>query len=109
MTISQSMIYTCPMHPEVQEERPGTCPKCGMALERKNITGAQQRTEYTCPMHPEIVQDKPGNCPKCGMALEARSVEAEEDTSELDDMTRLFRVSAISVISNALRLRRIKI
>jgi len=26
-------IYTCPMHPEVQQDRPGDCPKCGMALE----------------------------------------------------------------------------
>ena len=26
-------IYTCPMHPEVRQDRPGTCPKCGMALE----------------------------------------------------------------------------
>ncbi|MSQ60890.1 MAG: heavy metal translocating P-type ATPase [Betaproteobacteria bacterium] len=26
-------IYTCPMHPEIRQERPGTCPKCGMALE----------------------------------------------------------------------------
>jgi Cu+-exporting ATPase len=26
-------IYTCPMHPEVQEPRPGACPFCGMALE----------------------------------------------------------------------------
>lgn len=26
-------IYTCPMHPEVVGERPGICPKCGMALE----------------------------------------------------------------------------
>ena len=25
--------YTCPMHPEVQQTGPGTCPKCGMALE----------------------------------------------------------------------------
>jgi len=25
--------YTCPMHPEIQQDRPGTCPKCGMALE----------------------------------------------------------------------------
>ncbi|SDG88665.1 heavy metal translocating P-type ATPase [Dyella sp. 333MFSha] len=27
------MIYTCPMHPEVRQEGPGSCPKCGMALE----------------------------------------------------------------------------
>ena len=26
-------IYTCPMHPEIRQEGPGTCPKCGMALE----------------------------------------------------------------------------
>src|SRR4051812_39012777 len=25
--------YTCPMHPEVVSDRPGPCPKCGMALE----------------------------------------------------------------------------
>ena len=29
------MMYTCPMHPEVLSERPGACPKCGMALEPK--------------------------------------------------------------------------
>ena len=27
------MTYTCPMHPEVQQDHPGDCPKCGMALE----------------------------------------------------------------------------
>ena len=26
-------IFTCPMHPEVQQDHPGDCPKCGMALE----------------------------------------------------------------------------
>ena len=26
-------IYTCPMHPEIREDQPGACPKCGMALE----------------------------------------------------------------------------
>ncbi len=30
---SNSVIYTCPMHPEVRQEGPGACPKCGMALE----------------------------------------------------------------------------
>ena len=30
-----SAVYSCPMHPEVQSNRPGTCPKCGMRLERK--------------------------------------------------------------------------
>lgn len=26
-------IYTCPMHPEIRQEGPGNCPKCGMSLE----------------------------------------------------------------------------
>jgi Cu+-exporting ATPase len=30
---SPGAIYTCPMHPEVRQAGPGTCPKCGMALE----------------------------------------------------------------------------
>ena len=48
---------------------------------------------FTCPMHPEVVQDHPGACPKCGMALEPQTLvpEAEEDDSELRDMTRRFR------------------
>ncbi len=31
-------VYTCPMHPEVVSDRPGACPKCGMALEPKTVT-----------------------------------------------------------------------
>lgn len=30
-------LYTCPMHPEIVEEGPGICPKCGMALEPMGI------------------------------------------------------------------------
>ncbi|GAB3503269.1 heavy metal translocating P-type ATPase [Curvibacter fontanus] len=26
-------VYTCPMHPEIRQNQPGTCPKCGMTLE----------------------------------------------------------------------------
>ena len=32
------VIYTCPMHPEVQQDHPGTCPKCGMTLERTIVS-----------------------------------------------------------------------
>lgn len=33
MAVSKSGKYTCPMHPEIVQDGPGTCPKCGMALE----------------------------------------------------------------------------
>ncbi|RLJ19793.1 copper-transporting ATPase [bacterium endosymbiont of Escarpia laminata] len=91
-------VYTCPMHPEIQEDHPGPCPKCGMALESMGVPAAASKTEYTCPMHPEVVQDHPGACPKCGMALEPRTVEAEEDTSELDTMSRRFWVSTLLAV-----------
>jgi Cu+-exporting ATPase len=38
-------IYTCPMHPEVQQEHPGDCPKCGMALELKTVTAGMDSEE----------------------------------------------------------------
>jgi Cu+-exporting ATPase len=31
--VARDAIYTCPMHPEIRQVGPGTCPKCGMALE----------------------------------------------------------------------------
>jgi len=87
--------WVCPMDPEVREERPGDCPKCGMALEPDLPVAAGPTVEWTCPMHPEVVQAEPGNCPKCGMALEPRTVTREEPVNhELVDMTRRLKVSA---------------
>ncbi len=89
--------WTCPMHPEVQAEAPGACPKCGMALEPVQPAPVSA-VEYTCPMHPEIVRTEPGACPICGMALEPRTAAVEEENPELRDMTRRFWVSlALSV------------
>ncbi len=34
--------YTCPMHPEIVQIGPGTCPKCGMALEPMDIVAEEQ-------------------------------------------------------------------
>jgi Cu+-exporting ATPase len=84
--------YTCPMDPEVRQDGPGDCPKCGMALE-PTIAALPSKTEYTCPMHPEIVRDAPGDCPICGMALEPRTVAAsEEKNPELASMNGRFWV-----------------
>ena len=33
VTSAPGTIYTCPMHPEIRQDHPGSCPKCGMALE----------------------------------------------------------------------------
>jgi len=92
-----AMEYICPMDPEVSQMGPGSCPKCGMALEPATVTLAT-KTEYTCPMHPEVVRDKPGACPKCGMALEPREVVAEESNPELEHMTKRLWISVALVV-----------
>ncbi len=81
-------VYTCPMHPQIRQDKPGTCSICGMKLlpaeepvdkshqERQAATVADGSStqhklqKYTCPMHPHILQDGPGTCPICGMNLE---------------------------------------
>ena len=81
------------MHPEVRLQGPGSCPKCGMALEPEMPRTGTTSTEYVCPMHPEIVRRAPGNCPICGMTLEPRTAAVEEENAELLDMTRRFWLS----------------
>ena len=89
-------MWICPMDPEVREDHPGACPKCGMALEPEQPVLMTARTEWVCPMHPEIVRNEPGACPICGMALEPRTVLPEERPDpELLSMTRRFWVGLV--------------
>ncbi|MFZ2541887.1 MAG: heavy metal translocating P-type ATPase [Gallionella sp.] len=88
-------MYICPMDPEVRQPGPGSCPKCGMALEPETLVAAA--IEYVCPMHPEIVRSEPGDCPICGMALEPRDAPMEDNT-ELNDMTRRFWISTVLAV-----------
>ena len=48
MSASSEIIYTCPMHPEVRSNKPGACPKCGMALEPLDHSGTDEE-------NPELV------------------------------------------------------
>lgn len=92
---SSQDIYVCPMDPEVREDRPGPCPRCGMALEPAE---PRPGIEYVCPMHPEVVRPAPGTCPICGMALEPRTITAEEENPELAAMQRRFWISLVLTI-----------
>ena len=89
-------IYTCPMHPEIRRPGPGSCPKCGMALEPIVESRPASANRRSCPMHPQIIRDAPGSCPICGMALEPIRTTAEEGPDpELVDMTRRFWVGLV--------------
>ncbi|MEP1151961.1 MAG: heavy metal translocating P-type ATPase [Balneola sp.] len=46
MKSGSSNIYTCPMHPEVEQEGPGSCPKCGMDLVPKEADESAEQKKY---------------------------------------------------------------
>lgn len=84
-------IYSCPMHPEVKQNKPGSCPQCGMDLEGLPATASEKI--YTCPMHPQIQQPTPGSCPICGMDLELKSPSLKEETTEYKKMLWRFWIA----------------
>ena len=85
------------MCPGVESDKPGNCPKCGMALERNPAWKPAAKTIYTCPMHPEVEQDHPGDCPKCGMALEPKIVQPEEEAEDNHELVSLRRKLWLSI------------
>lgn len=89
ITPSSTAKYYCPMCPGVESDKPGDCPKCGMALERNLAWQAPKQTIYTCPMHPEVEQDHPGDCPKCGMPLEPKFVDQDTEAHEDNEAAKL--------------------
>lgn len=46
-----SVIYTCPMHPDIVSDKPGKCSNCGMELVQKNSSSAHKMNMMMCPMH----------------------------------------------------------
>ncbi|WP_244635576.1 heavy metal translocating P-type ATPase [Chthonobacter albigriseus] len=44
-TLPEGTIYTCPMHPQIRQVGPGSCPICGMALEPEIATGEEGPSE----------------------------------------------------------------
>ncbi|NJD62692.1 MAG: YHS domain-containing protein, partial [Deltaproteobacteria bacterium] len=39
---AEGKAYTCPMHPEIVRDAPGSCPKCGMALEARTAASEEE-------------------------------------------------------------------
>ncbi len=70
-TTRHTILYTCPMHPEVGMKKAGHCPQCGMQLQvsKKEEMKNAVIKNYSCPVHTKVMSDKPGKCSKCGMAL----------------------------------------
>ena len=92
--------YFCPMCPGVESDTPGSCSKCGMALDRNPAFREPHKIIYTCPMHPQIEQDHPGNCPICGMTLELKTagVGDEEERREVDALSLKFWIALMLTV-----------
>jgi len=58
------VLQTCPMHPDVVEDRPGACPLCRMALVPLRLESV-----WSCPLHAAITRSAKGVCPICGREL----------------------------------------
>jgi Cu+-exporting ATPase len=44
------VIYTCPMHPQIQQDHPGNCPICGMTLELKTMSAVEEENPELADM-----------------------------------------------------------
>jgi hypothetical protein len=56
--------FTCPMHPDIIEDKPGTCPVCRMALVPVRLD-----TAFSCPVHTSVIETEQGTCRICRRRL----------------------------------------
>ncbi len=78
------VVYTCPMHPEVQSSEPGKCPKCGMNLVKKDTAQGpmmMHRGRMSGGGHGQMMMGNQG----CAMNCPFRSADVEIKTENLSD------------------------
>src|SRR5438067_3810299 len=78
------LSWTCPMHPEVVDDRAGKCPICKMPLEPIRLD-----TAWSCPVHAAIVAVEPGRCQICGRELVHVTVSVAWTCADQPDADRL--------------------
>ena len=54
-------VYTCSMHPEIEQNEPGSCPKCGMDLVPKESTSGEAGTDHVHGGHEHGAHDHEGH------------------------------------------------
>jgi len=85
----KEVYYTCPMHPQVKEDRPGKCPICHMNLSRVEKTksdhseheqenSSKAEKQWVCESYPDVTSPKPGPCPIDGSEMVLKEEEGEK-------------------------------
>jgi hypothetical protein len=77
---------TCPMHPDVVESQPGTCPLCKM-----NLVPVRLETIWTCPVHSIVSEREPGVCRICRRDLIQMTVAVTWTCAERADINQIDR------------------
>jgi putative DNA topoisomerase len=78
-----TVLYACPMHPDMVSNKPGKCAKCSMdlSLSKKEQMKREVTKNYSCPMHQEVVSTHEGICAKCSAKLVANRRGSKQGTS----------------------------
>ena len=65
--VESGMVYTCPMHPDIVSDTPGTCPQCGMNLVEKAVESewdnVSEGTATGSAVGQDVVDVNNENCP----------------------------------------------
>lgn len=74
-------FYTCSMHPQIKEDKPGKCPICHMGLTKVEVEHDEEHSsnhemepreveaEYYCEADPSVTSKAPGECPLDGTPM----------------------------------------
>jgi len=102
--------WTCSMHPQIQQPKPGRCPICGMELvpvKDGKPPPKAKKVKYACAMMCVPPMDRPGKCPVCGMDMVPVEEHGGEDASETPSAANV--LSEISLSPTAQKLARLQV